>query len=236
MIKQSLLVILFTISLVAQVAPVTISESRDVVSASSLSGAITLPAVHLELDFSYPHGKKDRRNLSIVYDPQSRHYLWHLSTSPVPVVKGTFLDLTNSQREVLYADSAGLFAFLFSAELWVKVYTLQADSLDAAKSASIAQLQQGLAALEAGYQPRTGPSMPAWPWDYKPINLGKALPAEFSCSSLRANCQGSLNTIASVGKQGNNWRLVLRNRWEEEVILDQNFNLISEKQLTQPKQ
>jgi hypothetical protein len=42
--------------------------------------------------------------------------------------------------------------------------------------------------------------------------------------------------IASIGKQGSNWRLVLRSRWDEEVILDQNFNLVSVQQLTQPKQ
>jgi len=42
--------------------------------------------------------------------------------------------------------------------------------------------------------------------------------------------------IASISKQGSNWRLVLRNRWDEEVILDQNCSLVSVKQLTQPKE
>ena len=233
---RSLLLSLMSVPLMAQVAPVTSSESRDVVSAFSSSGAVTLPIVRLQLDLSYPHGKKDRRNLSVVYDSQNRHYFWHLSTGPVPAVKGDFTDLTKSQKEVLYADSTGLFAFLFSTDLWVKAYTLQADSLDAAETSAISQIEQGLAALEAGYQPRTGPSMPAWPWDYKPIDLGKIITAEFSCGPLRSNCPDALNTIVSVNKQGNNWRVVLRNRWDEEVILDQNFDLVSVQQLTQPKQ
>jgi hypothetical protein len=232
---KPLLVILLSVPLLAQVAPVTSSEVKDMVSAFSSSGAITLPAAHLKLDLSYPHGKKDRRSLSIVYDPQSRRYLWQLSTSPVPVVKGDFTDLSKTQKEVFYADSTGVFAFLVSSDLWVKAYTLQADSLDAAESASINQVQQGIAALEAGYQPRTCPSMPAWPWDYKPIDLAKTITAEFSCHPLRVNCEDSLNTIVSVGKQGDSWRLVLRNRWDAEIILDRNFNLVSTQQLTQPK-
>ena len=32
-----------------------------------------------------------------------------------------------------------------------------------------------------------------------------------------------------------NWRLVLRNRYDVEVIVDQNFDLVSAQQLTQPR-
>jgi hypothetical protein len=227
---------LLSLNLVAQVTPVTFSKSKDVVSAFSSSGVISLPSVSIQLDLSYPHGKKDRRSLSVVYDPQSRYYFWHISAGPATSVKGDFADLTKSQKEALYADSTGIFAFLLTSDLWVKAHTSQADGLDAAESTSIDQIQQGLSALEAGYRPRTGPSMPAWPWDYKPIDVGTVLSVDFSCSPLRASCQDTLNTIVSVGKQGNHWRLVLRNRWDVEVILDQNFNLVSARQLTQPKQ
>ena len=81
-----LLLILACIPLAAQQAasPVPLSESKDVVPAFTLSGAITLPAVHLQLDITYAHGKKERRDLSVVYDPQSGHYLWHLAAFPAP--------------------------------------------------------------------------------------------------------------------------------------------------------
>jgi hypothetical protein len=85
-------------------------------------------------------------------------------------------------------------------------------------SASLNEIQQGLATLEGGYH-----------MDYK-------LVPDFWCAPLVAWCGNDRNTIASIGKQGSNWRLVLRNRWDEEVILDQNFNLVSAQQLTQPKQ
>jgi hypothetical protein len=63
----------------------------------------------------------------------------------------------------------------------------------------------------------------------------KPIPSAFRCEPLRPVCQNNQNTIASISKQGSNWQVVLRSRWDEEVILDQNFNLVSVNQLTQPK-
>jgi hypothetical protein len=63
----------------------------------------------------------------------------------------------------------------------------------------------------------------------------KPIPSEFHCEPLHQECQDYNNTIASISKQGSKWRLVLRNRFDEEVIIDQNFNVVSVTQLTSPK-
>lgn len=210
------------------------SDSKDVVPAFSSFGAITLPAVHLQLDVTYPRGKKERRDLSVVYDPQSGHYLWHLAAFPAPANTGRFIDAVNSHKEIVYADADGLFDFVFKSDLWVKVYTLRADSLDAAELAAFSEIQPGLASFERGYQPRTSPAPPPWPWDYKPVDLRNAITADFGCLPMRADCKDDLNTIVSVGKQGSNWRVVLRNRWDQEVILDSNFNFVSTQRLPSP--
>ena len=222
--------------LMAQVSPVALSDSKDVVPAFSASGAITLPAAHLQLDVSYTSGKKERRDLVVVYDPQNGYYWWQLAAFPAPADGGGFIEAIKSQKRIVHANADGIVEFVFRSDLWVKVYTSRADSLDAAAGAVMKEVQQGLASLERGYQPRTGPALQRWPWDYKPVDLRGAVPLEFSCFPVRANCADDLTTIVSVVKQGGNWRLVLRNRWDQEVILDQNFSFLSTQQLTQPKQ
>lgn len=225
------------IRLAAQSAsPVASSQSTDAVPVFSSSGAITLPAVRLQLDVSYASSKKESRDLEVVYDPQNGHYWWQLATFPGPANRGGFIDAIKSQKRTVYADADGIVDFVFRSDLWVKVYTSRADSLDAAKAAAVNEIQKSLASIERGYQPRTGPSLPPWPWDYKPVDLMGSVPLEFSCFPVRANCTDNANTIVSVGKQGSNWRLVLRNRFDVEVILDQNFKLVSARQLAQLKQ
>lgn len=62
------------------------------------------------------------------------------------------------------------------------------------------------------------------------------IPMEFWCDAEKASCPHTGNTIASITRQGTSCKLVLRNRWDEEVIVDGGFNLVSVQQLTQPKQ
>jgi hypothetical protein len=65
--------------------------------------------------------------------------------------------------------------------------------------------------------------------DFKPIS------PDFVCVPYGGPGQGPCphgTLIVSISKQDDNWRLVLRNRWDVEVILDPSFNAVSSKQLT----
>ena len=64
---KSPLLSLVSIPLMAQVSSVAFSDSKDVVPAFDSSGAITLPAARLKVDIAYPHGKKERCELTVVY-------------------------------------------------------------------------------------------------------------------------------------------------------------------------
>jgi hypothetical protein len=221
-----LLLVFACIPLAAQqsASPVALSETKDVVPAFSSSGAITLPAVHLQLDVNYPHGKKERGDLTVVYDSQTGHYLWRYAALRSTADTNSFISDIKSNREAVYVDTNGLADFVFPQALFVKVYTLRADSLDAGEAASVNEIQLGLAGFEGGYH-----------WDYQAIDVRKAITQDFRCVPMHANCQDHLNMIVSVGKQGSNWRLVLRNRWDQEVILDSNFNFVSTQRLSPPQ-
>jgi hypothetical protein len=220
------LLVFACIPLAAQqsVSPVGLSEAKDVVPAFSSSGAITLPAVHLQLNIKYPRGKKERGDLTVIYDPQTGHYLWRYSALRSSADNSSFIGDIKASKEAIYTDSAGLVDFVFPQALFVKLYTSMANSLDAAEGLGISEIQRGLASFEGGYH-----------WDYKAIDVRKAITQDFRCLPMHANCQDQLNTIVSIGKQGSNWRLVLRNRWDQEIILDSNFSLLSTQRLTSPQ-
>lgn len=235
--------ILACIPLPAQqsLSPVAFSDSKDVVPAFDSSGAITLPAARLKVDIAYPRGKKERCELTVVYDPKTGHYLWH-RTPPNPNNPddtGLHLKGIKAQRIVAFADSAGLIDFGFGDGLFAKAWRGRAASLDAAVSASTTEMQLGLATFEGIGFHRDYKLVPVFgevlgfdakiPPGYKPI------PFEFVCEPYNSFCPSHNNTIASISKQGSNWRLVLRNRFDVEIIIDQNFNLVSAQQLTQPK-
>jgi hypothetical protein len=226
---------ILTLSLVAQqsVSPVPFSETKDVVLAFSSSGAITLPAVHLQLDLTYPSGKKERSDLSVVHNPRNGRYLWRVAEGTAPAYTDHFLEALKSHK--IYEDADGLFDFVSRGYLWVKVYTLRADSLEAAKRAAIKEIEHGIPSIERGYVPSpTGPSDP-WPWDSVHVSL--PISSEFICGSpARADCPSpSLDTIVSISKEGRNWRLVLRNHWNQEVVLDSEFKLLSTQRLGPPQ-
>jgi hypothetical protein len=239
---KSILLSLVSIPLMAQVSSVAFSDSKDVVPAFDSSGAITLPAARLKVDVAYPHGKQDRNELTVVYDPKTGHYLWHVAAHNPnnPDDAGVYLKGIKKQRTVAFADPAGLVDFIFAGTIFVKAWQGRADNLDAAVSASTKEIQQGLAVAEGlGYHrdykftPVFGPVMG---FDAKIPPDVKPFPDGFTCGPiLSAFCPTDNDTIASISRQGSNWRLVLSNRFDVEVILDQNFDLVSVQQLTQPK-
>lgn len=234
-------VLLLLAPLLGQVSLVSGSDSKDVVPAFDSSGAITLTATRLKIDANYPKGKKERHEFTVVYDTQTGHYLWHiLPTNPNnPDDRGLYVEGIKKQRAVTFAASEGLVDFIFAGTIFVKVWQGRAASLDAAILAATNDVQRELAIAEGrGYH-----------MDYKfvpvfgnilgfegKIPLGiKPFPRGFTCEypPTSAFCPTTNNTIASVSRQGVNWRLVLRNRFDVEVILDQNFDLVSIQQLTE---
>jgi hypothetical protein len=173
----------------------------------------------------------------VLYDPHAGHYLWH-HFPPGPDDTGKYLTAIKAQRDVPFADPAALVDAGLPGVPFVKARQGHANSLDDAVSASLNEIQQGLATFEGGYH-----------MDYKLVPVGgpvvgfdskvppgfAPIPSGFWCEPLQSWCGNERHTITSISKQGSNWRLVLRNNWDEEVILDQNFNLVSVNQLTQPK-
>jgi hypothetical protein len=209
------------------VSPVGFSESRHAIHAFSPSGEVTLPVVRVQLDIVYPRGKKERGDLVVVYDPQAGHYFWRYHPLDNPSDAASFLDALESGAEAAYAGQAALFDFYIPGALYEREHSGRADSLESAERVSIAEIEKGLPILENGYNPGA-----------KEIEVAVAVGREFACppypDPTSQACVFGVRSIASIRQEGDNWRLVLRNRWDQEVILDSKFNLVSTRRLTEP--
>jgi hypothetical protein len=203
------------------VSTVPFSESKDVVRAFSSSGAITLPVARLQIDMTnHATGKKVPWDLTVGYDSATAYYFWRFAPLTSPDQAGGYIQALKSHGGTVYSDATGLYVFEFPNGFWLKIFTSQATSLDAAVEASVNDIRQ---------------SPPGHFEGFRPLDLTKAITRDFSFAPTEVR-QLTSNEIVSIGKQGSNWQLVLRNRWDEEIILDRNFNLLSARQLTQPEQ
>lgn len=235
----------FRLSAQSAVSPVAFSESKDVVPAFSDSGSITLPIARLQVDVNNPGGKKERGDLVVVYDPQGRHHFWRYTALNSASDAGSWLNDFKSGDASVYTASDKLIEF---AGYSVTEHKTQSNGLDDAVTAAIGEIG-GKLPMPPGQRtdsvvlPLTGgPVLVGFKGTItKALPTFNPLPREFSRApygSKDFKVTGGIGptTYVSISRKGTNWRLVLRNRWDEEVILDANYNAVSSQQLTFPKQ
>ncbi len=218
-----------SVSLSAQqaVTPMAFSEARETVRAFSDFGETALSSLRVQVEVPVD-GKKELGSVLVVYDPQSGRYLWRYRKLESPESADTFV-IRLATQEAIYIDAGRLISFSEVGGLTVTEYTERTSSLDAARTAAFNYIQLGHPVLgKSGIKAVPRPD---------PTKLTSARPAvisrEFYCDPNRADCPGAFQTtIVSVAKQGSNWRLVLRNRWDQEYILDSKFAFVSTRQLT----
>jgi hypothetical protein len=215
------------------VSAVEFTESRQRVRAFSAFGETSLPSVRVQVDVpdSDNAEKNERGDVLIVYNPETGHYLWRYHAFNSPGDTYSFLEAATSGREALYVEKDRILSFV-TGWPWITEYHDRAESLDAAKVAVFGWLERGHPTLsKAGG--KVGPA---------PLDLSKGqtlgpIPREFFCGPepRRSDCpQGDRTQIVSISKQGENWRLVRRNHWDQETILDAKFNPLSTRRLPEP--
>lgn len=227
--------ILISMPAIAQsaVSAIAFTESRQPVRAFSALGETTLSSVRVQVDVpnSEKAEKKERGDVLIVHNAETGHYLWRYHAFNSPGDTYSFLEALTSGREALFLEKDRILSFV-TGWPWIAEYHDRAESLDAAKEAVFGWLQRGHSTLSKGGG-KAGPT---------PLDLSKGqtfgpIPREFFCGPepRRSHCpEGDKTQIVSISKQGENWRLVLRNHWDQETILDAKFNPLSTRRLPQP--
>lgn len=220
MIQKTVLLFLFASSFVsAQNISKEGAERHRTIAAFSPGGQVELPAVALRVNIQHAGRAVKPGNMVVVYDPSNGYYFWHLN----PIDISETQDITEGfdfGPDALYISTAGLFHFRMPAgDLIVLGRFQRAASLDDAESAAIDELRRNLPVFERrGYDP-----------GYREVNLAPSIGRTWACAEddLRANCSFGAKRLVSISQVGENWRVVARNRWDEEITLDSKFALIS---------
>jgi hypothetical protein len=206
------------------VSPVGFSRSTHIINAFSPGGQIALAVVRLQIDISYPDGKRVRADLVVVYDRRSGHYFWLCHPQTHEKDTSSFLDALEADQQSVYSGPGSLIEFALSSALYESEHSGRAESLPAAERASIEEIERNLPAFEqSGFR-----------MDSRIIPITKALGNEFRCAPLHAECHDENNRIVSIAQEGGKWRLVLRNRFDVEIVLESKFNLVSSRRITEP--
>jgi hypothetical protein len=208
------------------VSPVAFTESVHSIRAFSPSGDVALPVTRLKLDIQHRNGKNERGDLVVIHDPATGHYLWRYRKLNSESDNGSFLTELDQGREAVYASPTALVDFFVNSELYIGTHDRKFPSIGAAERASMAEIKQGLPMTEGrGYYT-----------DLKEIVLYPFLGVEFSCPpygdpKFSPMCGFGIKAISSIAQHGDGWRVVLKGRWEQELILGSQFNLVSTRRL-----
>jgi hypothetical protein len=211
------LLALFCLPLMAEpsVSKVAFTTSERAIHAFSPNGEVTLEVVRVDLDIRYQDGKQQFGNIVVVRDTQSEHYFWRFTPHSHTGESGSVLGLFESGKAGIYSGPDGIVDFYMPGALFIKEHAARAASLDAALTASIEEIRRGLAVFE----------WQDFHMDYQQVSVRPG--SDFYCVPVRPVCGSQVKKVVSIRREGDNWRLVVRNLWDLEIILDSKFRLVS---------
>ena len=199
-------------------------ERLRTIPAFSPNGLVELPASSFRVTVQHAGKGVELGNMVVVYDPTNDYYFWHLNPARDKSDMQDIAQEFDSGPEGFYSSAAGLVHFRMPGGDAIFLERVQrAANLKAAENSAIDELRRDLPVFEGrGYDP-----------GYREVNLAPAIGRTWACAEddLRANCAFGAKKLVSISKVGENWRIVARNRWDEEIILDSKFNLISTRPL-----
>lgn len=218
-----LLLFVIGLGLAAQVAPPWVVASTDVIPGFDARGARTFPVSRVMVDVSLPRSLTQKRfELTVVRDPGSGYFLWHvIGVDPGrPETIGVRLKALQGRLIAVFAEPDRLLE-IYDPSL-VRVWRGRAESMDAAIAKSVEELRRGAGILE-GKGSVESAQMTSIRGEVK--WAGSAIFRDFRCAPDSSICPDK-TTIEAVTKSGARWRILLRNRFDLEVVLDEKFDLI----------
>jgi len=151
--------------------------------------------------------------------------IWRNIVLNYPGETTRFYEELDGGKTALYSTPSALLFFGMTQSLYIEQYSERSDRLDSAESAVLTEIGRRLLA-GSGYD------IPA-----TDIPVFKQIGRAFACDPLddRSDCWFTAKSIVSINQDGENWRLVVRNRWDQEIILNSKFELVSTRRLPRVK-
>jgi hypothetical protein len=133
------------------------------------------------------------------------------------------LNSIRSEAVAVYATPSAIFAFVahgFPVSISIQEGHERANSLDSAEDEAISDIRERLASYQRNGYDR----------GWKNVEVEKEIGSDFACPPTISFCPPSTK-ITSISREDGGWRLVIHNRWDQEVILDSKFALVSTRRL-----
>ena len=219
--------VLFSARLLASqsVEEVGFTRSTHSMHGFSPKGSVPLSVLRLQVDVHYRDDKVERGDLFVIYDPQTGHYIWLYGALRPDGVPSDLLSDLESGKWAIYVEEDKIVEFVVQADLDIQERGGRAASLDAAGAATLVEMERWVATKKDRIY-NESIQVPL----YRAIGGGFACP-EFGSNEFTPTCRFHAEKISSVTREGDNWRLVIENRWAQEVALDSKFALVRTKRI-----
>ena len=166
-------------------------------------------------------GNPERGDLTVIREATSGYFLWRYAQYSGTDHSSSFIDEFRRKASALWVESDGIVEFHMPSSIYVKKHTGRASSLDAAVQASIEEIRHGLAIFESN-----GFSTNALELKIQELD------SDFACIPDNSFCGGGKSKIIALSKDGDKWKLVLRNRYDVELVFDSTFHWVSTRNLS----
>jgi hypothetical protein len=208
-----------------EVIPKTTVDALGMASTDRLPTPTMFREVHLRIPL--PHGGNLNGALLLAHDTASHGFWWLLGNDGDQRPRLTQADWFASHSVAFVAeDKVVVFWEQGPGHLYVvERRGLSAETIDEAQQKAVDELRRHAATIEKG-----GAGYGLGGTDV-PLPRGR-VPLEFWMSPLDGNAPLLGRTkVVSAARDGKNWKLVLRDQWDEEVVLDESYNLVSTRRL-----
>ena len=205
----------------AQVATrVPLSESKHSITGFAFQGQVQLSALRYQVEIKNPPGDSRLVDMTVIHDPRTKYFFWKVARLTHKGDNNSFLTELISGREAVFSEQDSIVDFYMPGDLWFQVHTQKADTLDSASALAIDSLQNGLAHYSKNGFDTGGRS----------VSMDRRISNQFFCGEENpsiAVCGMGAKRISSITHTDGKWVLVISNRYDQEIILDRNFNLVS---------
>jgi hypothetical protein len=193
-------------------------------STDHLQTPTMLREVHLRLPF--PGGRDMNGELLIAHDTASQQFWWVLRNDGVSRLTLDSADWFASHAAIFVTENKiVVFWITGSGHLFVvERKGLAALTLEEAQQKAIDEVRSHTTEIAKGGG--------FWRKEITDVPLpGERFPIMFWNPPNEAGLLAGRNKVISAAREGKLWKLVLRNQWDQELVLDESYNFVSTRRL-----
>jgi hypothetical protein len=190
-------------------------------SAGSMEWPILLREIHI--DIPLPEGRTFPGDLLIAYDTVSQHYWWLLWGDGLSFPEGTTADWFASHAAIVVLENKIVVFWSLGGSSLLERVGLSATGIEDAQRQIFGVIRERASRYvhpDAFFPETKGIDLPS-----------RLFPRYFWAPPGMSSRPRGRTQILSAHKEGANWRLVMRDQWDQELILDESYAFVSTRRL-----